>query len=478
MQSSPAAIEEQTVLQGLINSNEFLRKSIPYIKPEYFQSNANKIIFEKLKEYLDKYNSVPIKKAILIELANSTEQYPLLKNESFVNETVESLKVLYSSQSKETIRETKLEWLLDITEKWCQDRAIYNAILESVSIIDNNDKEQRTTHAIPKILEGALSVSFDQSIGHDYIDSSVERWDFYHKKEERIPFNLEMFNKITRGGIPNKTLNILLSGPGGGKSLAKCHLAASYLMESKNVLYITMEMAEEKIAERIDANLMDCAIKDLADLSMELFQSKIQQLKGKTQGRLFIKEFPTGAASVQHFRILLNELKQKKTFEPDIIFIDYLNICASARFKTLAGSSGTYSYVKSIAEELRGLAIELNCPIWTSVQANRSGVNNSDMDMTNVSESMGVAATADCLFALISTDELAQRGQLMIKQLKNRYADPSYYSKFFIGVDRAKMKLYDLEDSAQPQQLAQAPPPNLLQPSSESLLNNFSDFKV
>jgi len=346
-----------------------------------------------------------------------------------------------------TPQEVNEDWLMENTEKWCQDRAIHLAIMESINIIDGKHKEL-TKNALPDILSSALGVSFDRNVGHDYIDGFQSRYDFYHREEDRIPFDLEYFNKITKGGLPRKTLNIALAGTGVGKSLFMCHCAANSLMEGRNVLYITMEMAEERIAERIDANLMNLPIDQLEDLPLQTFESKVRKIAQKTQGKLIVKEYPTASAHVGHFRALVNELKLKKNFKPDMIFIDYLNICASSRVK-MGGTVNTYSLVKSIAEEIRGLAVELDVPIMSATQTTRSGYGNTDVGLEDTSESFGLPATADFMFALISTEELENLGQIMVKQLKNRYNDPGMHKRFVIGVDRSRMKLYDVEESAQ-----------------------------
>ena len=426
---------ETTILQNLIFSEEYSRKVIPFIQPDFFEDRKEKIIFEEIVSFIVKYGSSITTEALNIEIENRTDL-----NDSEAKEIRE-----INQNLKESV--VDYQWLLDTTEKWCRDRAIYLALMESIHIADGND-EKKTRDAIPNILSDALSVSFDNNIGHDYLLNYEERYDFYHKKEEKIPFDLEYFNKITKGGLPNKTLNIALAGTGVGKSLFMCHVASSVLLQGRNVLYITMEMAEEKIAERIDANLLDVSIQNLSDLPKLMFENKVTGVSKKTQGQLIIKEYPTAGAHSGHFKTLLNELSLKKSFKPDIIFIDYLNICASSRYK--AGSNvNSYSYIKAIAEELRGLAVETNVPIVSATQTTRSGFGSSDVDLTDTSESFGLPATADLMFALISTEDLEGLNQIMVKQLKNRYNDPTIFKRFVIGIDRAKMRLYDCEQKAQ-----------------------------
>ena len=426
---------ETTILQNLIFSEEYSRKVIPFIQPDFFEDRKEKIIFEEIVSFIVKYGSSITTEALNIEIENRTDLTDSEAKE--IREINQNL--------KESV--VDYQWLLDTTEKWCRDRAIYLALMESIHIADGND-EKKTRDAIPNILSDALSVSFDNNIGHDYLLNYEERYDFYHKKEEKIPFDLEYFNKITKGGLPNKTLNIALAGTGVGKSLFMCHVASSVLLQGRNVLYITMEMAEEKIAERIDANLLDVSIQNLSDLPKLMFENKVTDVSKKTQGQLIIKEYPTAGAHSGHFKTLLNELSLKKSFKPDIIFIDYLNICASSRYK--AGSNvNSYSYIKAIAEELRGLAVETNVPIVSATQTTRSGFGSSDVDLTDTSESFGLPATADLMFALISTEDLEGLNQIMVKQLKNRYNDPTIFKRFVIGIDRAKMRLYDCEQKAQ-----------------------------
>ena len=426
---------ETTILRNLIYNEEYSRKVIPFIEPTYFEQRTEKVIFEEITQFIVNYGSAITTEALNIEVENRTDL-----NESEIKDTREICKSLNDSPVDH-------QWLLDTTEKWCRDRAIYLALMESISIADGQD-DKKNRDAIPSILSDALSVSFDNNIGHDYLQNYEERYEFYHKKEDKIPFDLEYFNKITKGGLPNKTLNIALAGTGVGKSLFMCHQASSVLLQGRNVLYITMEMAEEKIAERIDANLLNVPIQDLTELPKSTFENKVTKLAAKTQGTLIIKEYPTASAHSGHFKALLNELALKKSFRPDIIFIDYLNICASSRYKQ-GGSINSYSYIKSIAEELRGLAVEAEVPIVSATQTTRSGYGSSDVDLTDTSESFGLPATADLMFALISTEELEQIGQIMVKQLKNRYNDIAINKRFVVGIDRAKMRLYDCEQKAQ-----------------------------
>ena len=427
---------EQTILRNILTDEEYMRKVLPFIKPDYFQG-VYRTLFKEAGKYVAKYNKLPTSETLVIELSDSQtmsdEQYQM------------SMDIVPQLFTHETI---DIDWLLDSTEKWCQDRALYNAVMESITIIDGKH-ESLTKNALPEILSKALGVSFDKNVGHDYVENAEERYEFYHTEEDRIPFDLELFNTITKGGVPNKTLNICLAGTGVGKSLYMCHVAASALAEGKNVLYITMEMAEERIAERIDANLLNVPIDQLDKMSKDMFTTKVANLARKTTGKLIIKEYPTGSAHTGHFRALLNELKLKKQFEPDIIFIDYLNICASSRMKTMGGSINSYTYIKAIAEELRGLAVEFNVPLFSATQTTRSGYSNSDVGLEDTSESFGLPATADLMFALISTEELEQQGQMAVKQLKNRYNDPTLHKRFVIGVDRSKMRLYDVDDGEQ-----------------------------
>jgi len=427
---------ELTILKNLIHDEEYLRKVLPFLESDYFENPDQKVVFEEIKLFAAKYNCSITIEALAIEVSNRSD----INESSF-----KDLSILIDRLSQQVSCE--YNWLVNTTEKWCRDRAIYLALMESINIADGQNTK-KSQDAIPSILQDALSVSFDNNIGHDYLQNYKERYDFYHKKEEKIEFDLDYFNKITKGGLPNKTLNVALAGTGVGKSLFMCHVASSVLLQGRNVLYITLEMAEERIAERIDANLLNIPIQDLADLPENMFESKINNLIAKTTGQLIIKEYPTASAHAGHFRSLINELALKKSFRPDIIFIDYLNICASERYR---GNStvNSYSYIKSIAEELRGLAVETEVPIVSATQTTRSGFGSSDVDLTDTSESFGLPATADLMFALISTDELEGMGQIMVKQLKNRYNDPTVNKRFIVGIDRAKMRLYDCEQNAQ-----------------------------
>jgi replicative DNA helicase len=422
----------------LIYNEEYVRKVLPFIRPDYFSDNAEKIVFKEIFEFINQYKNPPTHEALVI---NFTEKKNL--TEPQVQEAIELLNKVHSYKDEPT----ETQWLIEQTEKFCQDKAIYNAIMESVSILDSKS-EKRTKGEIPQLLSDALGVSFDNNIGHDYTQDFDSRYDSYHKVESRIRFDLDLFNKITKGGLPIKTLNIALAGTGVGKSLFMCHVAAGNLSQGQNVLYITMEMAEEKIAERIDANLLNIDLDELRTISKEDYTRKFSALKAKTQGKLIIKEYPTAGASVLHFRALLNDLALKKNFRPDIIFIDYLNICCSARIKPGANVN-SYSYIKAIAEELRGLAVEFCVPIVSATQTTRSGFSNSDPGLEDTSESFGLPATADFMFALVSNEELEALGQILVKQLKNRYGDPNLYKRFVLGIDRAKMRLYDVEESAQ-----------------------------
>ena len=426
---------ETTILRNLIHDEEYLRKVIPFIQPDYFDSHQDRVIFEEIAQFIVKYNKPVSQEILKIEVENRSD----------IND--DEFKEITGVLTSLDIQVINSEWLVDTTEKWCRDRAIYLALMSSIKIADGQD-EKKNRDAIPTILSDALAVSFDNHIGHDYLEDYEQRYESYHRKEEKIPFDLEYFNKITKGGLPNKTLNIALAGTGVGKSLFMCHMASSVLLQGKNVLYITMEMAEERIAERIDANLLNVNIQEITDLPKIMYDSKVNNLSKKTQGSLIIKEYPTASAHSGHFKALLNELSLKKSFKPDIIFIDYLNICASSRYK--AGSNvNSYSYIKAIAEELRGLAVESNVPIVSATQTTRSGFGSSDVDLTDTSESFGLPATADLMFALISTEELEALNQIMVKQLKNRYNDPTLFKRFVVGIDRAKMRLYDVEQKAQ-----------------------------
>jgi replicative DNA helicase len=426
---------EITILRNLIFNEDYARKVIPFIQPEYFEQRIEKIVFEETVQFIAKYNSSITIEALGIEIDNRRD---LTESE---NKDISDL------VSKLHNAPVENQWIIDTTEKWCRDRAIYLALMESIHIADGKD-EKKGRDAIPSILSDALSVSFDNNIGHDYLQNYEQRYEYYHKKENRLEFDLDFFNKITNGGVPNKTLNIFLAGTNVGKTLAMCHMASSFLLQSKNVLYITMEMAEEEIAKRMDANMLNVAINQLEDLPKSMFNSKSVQLAEKTKGTLIIKEYPTASAHSGHFKALLNELALKKSFKPDVIFIDYINICASSRFR--AGSNmNSYTIIKSIAEELRGLAVEFDVPIFSATQTTRSGFSSSDVEITDTSESFGLPATADFLVALISTEELEGLNQIMVKQLKNRYGDKSVYKRFVVGIDRAKMRLYDVEQSAQ-----------------------------
>ena len=426
---------EFLILKNLIHNEKYLRKSIPFIKSEYFEDPHQKMVYEEIFSFVEKYNELPTKEVLTIEVE---------KRDDINEDSFKSVTHLISCLDESPVEN---EWLIDTTEKWCRDRAIYLALLDSIAIADGKD-DKKGRDAIPSILSDALAVSFDNHIGHDYLQDYEERYEFYHQKEEKIPFDLEFFNKITKGGLPNKTLNIALAGTGVGKSLFMCHVASSCLLQDKNVLYITMEMAEEKIAERIDANLLNVGIQDIVDLPKPMFSTKVNNITKKTMGNLVIKEYPTASAHSGQFKALLTELSLKKSFKPDIIFVDYLNICASSRYRANANVN-SYSYIKAIAEELRGLAVETNVPIVSATQTTRSGYGSSDVELTDTSESFGLPATADLMFALISTEELEGLNQILVKQLKNRYNDPTIYKRFVIGIDRAKMRLYDCEQSAQ-----------------------------
>ena len=431
---------EFSVLKGLIYSEDFLRKVIPFVKPEFFESASERVIFSEICRYVDSYNRCPTKETLLIDINNNSK----LGQEEY-DEVVQHLNE-YSECKDDKI---EVDWLVARTEQFCQERALYLAIMDSIGIIEGGDKkETRDKGAIPDILKDALAISFDNSVGHDFLDDSDTRFDFYHTVESRTEFDLEYFNKITKGGLPNKTLNVILAGTGCGKSLFMCHHASSILSQGKNVLYITMEMAEERIAERIDANLLDVSMNDLSLIPKESYVKKMDRLKRLTKGKLIVKEYPTASANVNHFRALLNELYLKKSFKPDILFVDYLNICSSARVKA-GGSVNSYTLVKSIAEEIRGLAMEFNIPVVTATQTTRSGYGSSDVELTDTSESFGLPATADLMFALINTEELEGLNQLVVKQLKNRYNDLSENKRFIIGIDRSKMRLYDVSDKAQ-----------------------------
>jgi replicative DNA helicase len=465
---------ETTILKNLIYNEGYARKILPFIKTEYFTDSTDKNVFEEINDHMDQFKHLPTYESLVI---NFTESRKLTEDQ--VQNAVQLIREIHADKDEPT----DVDWLIKQTEKFCQDKAIYNAIMKSVKILDDkNQKEEKG--AIPKLLSDALGVSFDRSVGHDYIDDSDNRFEFYHRHETKIPFDLDLFNKITKGGLPKKTLNIALAGTGVGKSLFMCHVAGSCLSQGMNVLYITLEMAEERIAERIDANLLNIDIADLNAISKQDYDRKFSALKVNTQGKLIIKEYPTASASALHFRALLNELQLKKSFQPDIIFIDYLNICASARIKPGANVN-SYSYIKAIAEELRGLAVEFDVPIVSATQTTRSGFTSSDPGLEDTSESFGLPATADFMFALISTEELQQLNQILIKQLKNRYNDPSYFKRFVVGIDRAKMKLYDVEQGAQDDLVdaGQVPPDKPLNTFGErerqsGMKNKFGGFKV
>ena len=458
---------EFTILNNLVSNDQFRRQVFPYLKREYFEEQSNKLLFNIISEFITKYEKCPTKESLGVDLQNITT----LSDQEFKT-TIESI-------SKISDEKVDHKWLVDSTEEWCRNRAIYLSLLESIQIADGKD-DKKDKGSIPSILSDAIAVSFDNRIGHDYFANYKERFEFYNKVEEKIPFDLTMFNKITKGGLSNKTLNVALAGTGVGKSLFMCHVAAATLLQGKNVLYITCEMSEEKIAERIDANLLGVNIQEIADLPKQIFESKVNKLMKKTQGKLIIKEYPTASAHVGHFKSLLNELTLKTSFKPDLIFVDYLNICASQRFKGAVVNS--YTYVKAIAEELRGLAVEVNVPIVSATQTTRSGYGSSDIDLTDTSESFGLPATADFMFALISTEESEQLNQILIKQLKNRYNDPTMNKRFAIGVDRSKMKLYDVEQSAQNDIIEQPPSTTVITKVSSddvkpTVLNKFQKFK-
>lgn len=427
---------EQTIIRNLLTNEDYMRKVIPFIRKEYFEGTY-RLLFSEVVKFVGRYNKLPTIEALKIEIDQSDKF-----NEQAYVHAIDILPHIFERKDEND------QWLLDTTEKWCQDRAVYLAVMESISILDGKH-EKYTKEALPSILQEALALSFDANVGHDYLENVDERYAFYHEQEERIPFDLDCFNKITKGGLPNKTLNIALAGTGVGKSLFMCHVAANALTQGKNVLYITLEMAEERIAERIDANLLNVPIDQLENMTQVMFKDRVRKIAESTQGKLIIKEYPTGQAHSAHFRALLNELKLKKRFMPEIIFIDYLNICASSRVKSMGGAINSYSYVKAIAEEIRGLAVEFNVPIVSATQTTRSGFTSSDPGLEDTSESFGLPATADLMFALVSNDELNSLGQIMVKQLKNRYNDPTVDKRFVVGVDRSKMKLYDVSQKEQ-----------------------------
>ena len=453
---------EFLILRNLIHNEEYVRKVVPFIKADYFEDYNQKVVFEEIIKFVEEYNKPATKEILCIEAEKRQDI-----NDSSFKEVTD----LITSLNEETV---EFLWLVNTTEKWCRDRAIYLALMESIQLADGKD-ESKGRDAIPSILSDALSVSFDNHIGHDYLQDYEERYESYHRKEDKIPFDLEYFDKITKGGLPNKTLNIALAGTGVGKSLFMCHVASSVLLQGKNVLYITLEMAEEKIAERIDANLLNVNIQDITDLPKQMFDSKVTNLADKTQGTLIIKEYPTASAHSGHFTALLQELALKKSFKPDIIFVDYLNICASSRYR--AGSNvNSYSFIKAIAEELRGLAVEANLPIVSATQTTRSGYGSSDVELTDTSESFGLPATADLMFALISTEDLEPLNQIMVKQLKNRYNDPTVNKRFIVGIDRAKMRLYDCEQKAQ-EDLVDSGQEEEYTPEDTKVKKTFNDFK-
>ena len=448
---------ENTIISSLFFREDYTRKVLPFIKEEYFGNRVEQLLYGEVFKFVEKYNNLPTKDAILIEL-NSRKDI----NEEELNHLKDYVNSIQNTEADE-------QWLIETTEKFCKDRAVHNAVLSGIKILDKKDTK-RTPEAIPHILSEALAVSFDKSVGHDYIEDADARFKFYHTKEKRYQFDLDYMNRITKGGVPSKTLNIALAGTGVGKSLFMCHVASSYLLQGLNVLYITLEMAEERIAERIDANLLDVTMEDLHDMPQQLYEGKITKLREKTQGQLVIKEYPTASAHSGHFKALMNELALKKSFRPDVIFIDYLNICASSRFK--GGNISSYFYVKAIAEELRGLAVEFNVPIFSATQTTRTGYVSTDIGLEDTSESFGLPATADFMFALISNEELEALGQMKVKQLKNRYNDPSINRAFIIGVDRAKMKLYDVQQKAQ--DIVDANQKD----EKEDAYDKFSDFKI
>ena len=453
---------EATILTNLIFNSEYTRKVIPYIKGEYFQDSIERIVFEIIDTFVEKYKVNP----------DNIEVIKLNLEKATLNEEQYKKSLEYVDSFSLPISDEQFKWLVDETEKWCKDKAIYNAILSGIHIIDGKSKDQ-TPDAIPEILTDALSVSFDTHIGHDYMEQYEERYEYYHEKEEKIPFDLDFFNRITKGGLPNKTLNVCLAGTGVGKSLFMCHVAAATMLQGKNVLYITLEMAEKKIAERIDANLMNLTLDDVHDLPKRMYESRIEKIQKKTNGKLIIKEYPTASAHCGHFRALHNELLLKKSFRPHIIFVDYINICASQRFR-YGSNVNSYTYIKGIAEEMRGLAVELNVPIVSATQTTRQGFTSTDIGLEDTSESFGLPATADLMFALISTEELEGLNQMLVKQLKNRYNDPTLNKRFVIGVDRAKMKLYDVAQKAQ-RDLVDS---GQVEVEATALEDRFKDFKV
>jgi archaellum biogenesis ATPase FlaH len=450
---------EVTILRNFIYNEEFTRKALPFVKEDYFTTRNEKILYREIDDFVNKYKNIPTKEALLIELGQRKD----INEEEF-----KSTKELVNTLNDNPVEQ---QWLLDTTEKFCKDRAVHNAVLSGIKILDGKDKDKQP-EAIPSILSDALAVSFDNHIGHDYIDDADDRFKFYHTKEKKFQFDLSYMNKITKGGVPPKTLNIALAGTGVGKSLFMCHCASHFLTQGQNVLYITLEMAEERIAERIDANLLDVSMDDLHTMPQQLYEGKIGKIRDKTAGKLIIKEYPTASAHAGHFRALFNELSLKKSFKPDVVFIDYLNICSSSRFK--GGNISSYFFIKAIAEELRGLAVEFNVPIFSATQTTRTGFVSTDIGLEDTSESFGLPATADFMFALISSEELEALGQMKVKQLKNRYNDPSMNRAFIIGVDRSKMKLYDVSNNAQ----------NIVDANQSETIkidksyDKFSDFKI
>ena len=454
---------ERIILRNLFYNEDFTRKALPFIKSEFFTNHNESTLFGEINEFVNKYKNLPTKETILVELN---------KRKDLKEEELSEIKTIVNKLDNQ---EVELQWLLDTTEKFCKDRAVHNAVLEGIQILDGKDKKQNP-EAIPTILSNALAVSIDNHIGHDYIDDAEARFEFYHKKEKRFKFDLNYFNRITKGGVPSKTLNIALAGTGVGKSLFMCHAASNWLTQGKNVLYITLEMAEERIAERVDANLFDVTIDDLHAMPKDMYDNKVSKLQKKTIGQLIIKEYPTASAHSGHFRALLNELSLKKTFKPDVVFIDYLNICASSRFK--GGNISSYFYIKAIAEELRGLAVEFDVPIFSATQTTRSGFTSTDIGLEDTAESFGLPATADFMFALISNDELDQLNQLKVKQLKNRFGDPSMNRSFIIGVDRSKMRLFDVEASAQNIVDSNQTEDTEEEITPEGAYEKFSDFKL
>lgn len=455
---------ETTAIRNLIHNEEYCRKVLPFIKEEYFTDRLEKLLFIEIYKFVNKYNNLPTKESLSIEINT---------NKGITEDEYKKLTGIIAELNPEPIN---LDWLVETTETWCKDRAIHNAILGGIQIIDGKDKEH-TPEYLPEMLSEALSVSFDQKVGHDYLLESKERFDYYNRKEERLELDLDFFNKITRGGIPTKTLNICLAGTGVGKTMFMTHIASSVLLQGKNVLYITMEMAEERIAERVDANLLNVGMSDLEELPYKMYETKINKLQKKTTGQLIVKEYPTASASVAHFKNLLSELAMKKSFKPDIVFVDYLNICASSRFKAGANVN-SYTYIKAIAEELRGLAVEQDIPIFSATQTTRGGFVSSDVGLEDTSESFGLPATADFMFALISSEELEEKNQIMVKQLKNRYNDPTINRKFIIGVDRSKMRLYDVEQHAQTDLVDSGQVDTSMTSKFTQKIGEFTDFKI